>query len=84
MSTTLTTVSTLTNGIYMPSLPKQQSHKRDHPAVFAGNNKLDTTARSSNTFTNWASRRPQPDGDVNKRQRSTNTDTRRFNDRGKF
>eukprot|EP00971_Amphidinium_carterae_P200990 3988377-Amphidinium_carterae.1 len=47
-------MSTMTNGTYMLSLPKQQPHKRDPPAVFGGNNKADTTSRPSATFQNWA------------------------------
>eukprot|EP00971_Amphidinium_carterae_P315469 6270488-Amphidinium_carterae.2 len=41
---TTTTMSTEISGIYMPSLPKQQLHRREATTIFEGNNKSDTTA----------------------------------------
>eukprot|EP00971_Amphidinium_carterae_P134855 2672453-Amphidinium_carterae.1 len=52
--TTLTTTSTRSNGIYMRSVPKQQQHRREAPAIFEGNNKSDATSGATTTFKNWA------------------------------
>eukprot|EP00971_Amphidinium_carterae_P301550 5991265-Amphidinium_carterae.1 len=55
LMSTLTTMPTQINGIYMLSLPYQQLHRREAPTIFEDNNKSDTTAGSSTTFKNWAS-----------------------------
>eukprot|EP00971_Amphidinium_carterae_P011451 225402-Amphidinium_carterae.1 len=39
----------------MPSLPKQQLHRRNPPTAFEGNNKSNQTAGSSTAFKNCAS-----------------------------
>eukprot|EP00971_Amphidinium_carterae_P170965 3388133-Amphidinium_carterae.1 len=52
---TLTTTSTMIDGIYMLSAPKHQTHRRNKPTIFEGKNKSDTTAGSTTTFKDWAS-----------------------------
>eukprot|EP00971_Amphidinium_carterae_P332557 6466782-Amphidinium_carterae.1 len=52
---TLTAISTRSDGMCMPSVPKQQSHCRKTPTLFEGNNKSATTSGSTTTFKNWAS-----------------------------
>eukprot|EP00971_Amphidinium_carterae_P165859 3287555-Amphidinium_carterae.1 len=54
-TSTLTTTSTSTDGIYMLSAPKQQFHRREALTMFESNNKPDATAKLSTTFKNWAS-----------------------------
>eukprot|EP00971_Amphidinium_carterae_P003219 63304-Amphidinium_carterae.1 len=80
-STTSTTMYTVTNGIYMLLLPKQQPHRRDPPSSWATTtSQILLQARKlgiENTDLHEP-RRPQPNGNADKRQRSTTTDTRRF------